>query len=49
VKYTGSSVSGTGCTQLIAKDIEIDGTANFNHNCNGAGILDPMGSTSLVE
>jgi len=50
VKYTGSSVSGTGCTQLIAKDIEIDGTANFNHSCIGAGTLDPMGSTfSLVE
>jgi Flp pilus assembly protein TadG len=49
VKYTGSSASGTGCTQLIAKDVEISGSATFHHDCS-AGILDPMGSTfSLVE
>ncbi|MDT4936323.1 MAG: hypothetical protein QOK11_4215 [Pseudonocardiales bacterium] len=50
VKYTGSSVAGSGCTQLIARYIEISGTATFNHNCVGTGTLDPMGSKwTLVE
>jgi Flp pilus assembly protein TadG len=50
VKYTGSSVATSGCTQLVARYIEVTGTATFNHNCEGTGTLDPMGSKwSLVE
>jgi Flp pilus assembly protein TadG len=49
VNYTGSSVSGTGCTQLIAKYINFSGSATFNHSCSGAGTLDPVAGWQLVE
>jgi Flp pilus assembly protein TadG len=42
VNYTGSSKSGTGCTQLIGRYLNFSGSATFNHNCNGVGTLDPV-------
>jgi hypothetical protein len=53
LKYTGSTVDGSGCTQLIAWDINLTGSATFNHDCTGVGTLDPVTGTkftwSLVE
>ena len=51
VKYSGNSVSGPGCTQLIARNIEITGTGTFKHDCKellGDAILDPW-NWSLAE
>lgn len=49
VNYTGSSVSGTGCTQLIGRYINFSGSATFNHGCSGDGTLDPVAGWQLVE
>jgi Flp pilus assembly protein TadG len=49
VNYTGSSVSGTGCTQLIGRYLNFSGSATFSHGCSGAGTLDPVSGWQLVE
>ncbi len=53
VSYTGSTVAGAGCTQIVAWDILLTGSATFNHDCTGVGTLDPVTGTkftwSLVE
>jgi len=37
VSYSGTSSSGTGCTQIIADTIQVGGTANLNSACKNAG------------
>jgi Flp pilus assembly protein TadG len=51
VKYAGNSLSATsGCEQLIAYTIQVNGTTTFDHSCDGVGTLDPLGTKwSLVE
>jgi hypothetical protein len=49
VNYTGSSVSGSGCTQLIGRYLNFTGSATFNHACSGTGTLDPVSGWELVE
>ncbi|GGJ41633.1 pilus assembly protein TadG-related protein [Sphingopyxis bauzanensis] len=49
MKFLGS-FDNTKCTQLVANKIEITGNANMHHNCPGAGIRSPGGSTvALME
>jgi hypothetical protein len=49
VNYSGSATATPACNQLVAYNISLSGTANFNHSC--AGVLDAYSSTaiSLVE
>jgi Flp pilus assembly protein TadG len=45
VNYSGSATAGSACIQLIAKEIAISGGANFQHQCSGVGISDPVSGT----
>ena len=49
--YSGSATATPTCNQLVAYNISLTGSANFNHNCAGTGVLDAYSSSviSLLE
>jgi hypothetical protein len=51
VEYSGSTQNTSGCTQLIAYQVNFTGSATFAHNCTGVGISDATiaGGMQLVE
>ena len=51
VEYSGSTQNSSGCTQLIAYQVNFTGSATFAHNCTGVGTSDPnmAGAAQLVE
>jgi hypothetical protein len=42
VSFSGGSPSGTRCSQLIARTVSFTGNAYFRHDCDGAGMSDPI-------
>ncbi len=50
VQFSGGVTNPTGCTQLIAGNIQFNGGANFQNNCAGAGTSSiGGGATSFIE
>lgn len=50
VTFTGgSSVGGSGCTQLIASQVDFQGNSTLAANCAGTGVASIMQPTRLVE
>jgi hypothetical protein len=49
VRFSGGSPSGTRCSQLIARTVSFTGDAYFRHDCDGAGISDPVPPLRFAE
>ncbi len=49
VTYSGSSISNSPCTQLIANTIDFTGSASFANNCASAGTRTIGATAQLVE
>jgi len=48
VDYTGGSSTGTGCTQIVAKIVQLSGGSYFHHDCAGTGVSDPASSSRVA-
>lgn len=49
VVYSGSSSAKSSCTQVVAYILTFSGSANFQHNCTGVGLSDPLTNAKLAE
>ena len=49
VSFSGGSPSATRCSQLIARTVSFTGNAYFRHDCDGAGVSDPVPPPRFVE
>ena len=49
VQFNNGIANPSGCTQLLAGQIQFTGGANFSNNCAGMGTSGSGGATALLE
>jgi hypothetical protein len=49
VQFSNGASNPSGCTQLVAGQIQFTGGANFSNNCAGLGTSGSGGGPALLE
>ncbi len=49
VEFAGGAATGSGCTQLVANEVDFKGNSNLEINCTGYGLATLQSTPKLVE
>lgn len=49
VTFAGGTQTGSGCTQIVADEVDFKGNANLESNCTGTGVKTITSAPKLVE